>query len=185
MKHLKIILTFVCTIIMLNTLSAQQCQGENPVTMVLKGYKKDYKLIANNASFVINMNDGTFSFNLSLEKFKSVDSIDAKTFLDDVFEEEYFQNLYFMAVVPFVKVDKATDKIQKINVTGNLVLGDITKVVPMDLELAYMDRDLMFDFVISLTAKDLVMVMPDKYKNILTGVIELRTDSGKLIISNY
>ena len=64
-------------------------------------------------------------------------------------------------------------------------MGDVTKVVPMDLELEYMDRDLMFDFVISLTAKDLVMVLPDKYKNILTGVIELRTDSGKLIVSNY
>lgn len=185
MKQLKIILSFIFLLIMTDSSSAQQCQGENPVTMVLKGYKKDYKLIANNASFMVNMNEGTFSFNLSLEKFKSVDSIDAKTFLDDVFEEEYFQNLYFIAVVPFTKVDKATDKIQKINVTGNLVLGDVTKVVPMDLELEYMDRDLMFDFVISLIAKDLVMVLPDKYKNILTGVIELRTDSGKLIVSNY
>src|ERR1700743_1848901 len=106
MNHLKEKLTFAFIIVIANTLCAQQCQGENPVTMVLKGYKKDYKLIANNASFVVNMNDGTFSFNLSLEKFNSLDSIDAKIFLDDVFEEEYFQNLYFSAVVPFVKVDK-------------------------------------------------------------------------------
>jgi len=167
-----------------NSLHAQICQGENQIVMVLKGYKRDYKIIANNATFLVNMNDGTFSFNVSMEKFMSADTIDMKTFLDDVFEEEYFQNLYFNANVPFTKVDKATDKIQKINVTGNLVLGDVTKIVPIDLELEYMDRDLMFDFVISLTSKDLVMVLPDKYKSFLTGVIELRTDSGKLIV-NY
>ncbi len=184
MKYLKIILLVLFMPVSIAVGFGQQCQGENPITMVLKGSKRDYKLIATNATFLVNMNDGTFSFNLSLEKFKSLDSIDAKVFLEEVFEEEYFQNLYFTSVIPFVKLDKATDKIQKFNVAGNLVLGDIAKIVPIDIELEYMDRDLMFDFILTLTPKDLVMVLPEKYKNILTGVIELRTDSGKLVV-NY
>src|SRR4029078_13641910 len=118
---MKKIAIFFLFIIGISPAYAQLCQGENPITMVLKGYKKDYKLIANNVSFLVNMNEGTFSFNVSMEKFTTKDSIDIKTFFDDVFEEEYFQNLYFMAVLPLTKVDKATDKIQKFSVTGNLI----------------------------------------------------------------
>ncbi len=161
---------------------AQQCQGENPITMVLKGYKKDYRLIAQNATFLLNGNDGNFNFNTSLEKFKSVDSIDAKTFLEEAFEEEFFTNLSFTAALPISSIDKGTDRLQKFNVSGTLVLGDLRKQFPLELELEYMDRDLMFDFVLTLNPKDLEMALPEKYKSILTGVIQLRTDAGKLMV---
>jgi hypothetical protein len=182
MKYLLLVITYFLLGVAITPAFGQMGQGENPITMVLKGYKKDYKLIANNASFVVDMNEGNFSFNISMEKFKSLDSIDAKTFFEDVFEEEYFQNLYFQVVLPISKLDKETDRIQKFSVSGNFVLGDIKKQVPLELELEYMDRDLMFDFILTLTPKDLVMVLPDKYKNILTGIIEIRTDSGKLFV---
>ncbi len=182
MKHFVLVITYFLFGVASIPVFGQMGQGENPIIMVLKGYKKDYKLIANNASFVADMNEGNFSFNVSMEKFKSLDSIDAKTFFEDVFEEEYFQNLYFQVVLPISKLDKETDRIQKFSVSGNFVLGDIKKQVPLELELEYMDRDLMFDFVLTLTPKDLVMVLPDKYKNILTGIIEIRTDSGKLFV---
>jgi hypothetical protein len=182
MKYAISVISFYLSCVVFTPVFGQMGQGENPITMVLKGYKKDYKFLANNASFLVDMNEGNFSFNVSLDKFKSMDSIDTKTFFEDVFEEEYFQNLYFQVVLPISKLDKETDRIQKFSVSGNFVLGDIKKQVPLELELEYMDRDLMFDFLLTLTPKDLVMVVPDKYKNILTGVIEIRTDSGKLFV---
>jgi hypothetical protein len=175
-------IAMLLSMLFINQSYGQQCQGENPITMVLKGYKKDYRLIANNATFLVDMNEGNFSFNISLEKFRSLDSIDAKTFLDDVFEEEYFTNLYYLANVPVSKLDKETDRVQRFNVSGTLVFGDVKKQIPLELELEYMDRDLMFDFILTLTPRDLEMVLPEKYKNVLTGNIELRTDAGKLIV---
>ena len=180
----KIIFSFFLALCGLSFTSvhAQQAQGENPITMVLKGHQKDYRLVAQNATFVLNSLEGVFNFNISLEKFQSSDSIDAKTFMQDVFEEDFFTNLSFTAILPLSNIDKATDRLQKFNVSGNLVLGDIKKQIPIELELEYMDRDLMFDFVLTLTPKDLEVVFPDKYKSILTGTIQLRTDSGRLTV---
>lgn len=161
---------------------AQQCQGENPITMVLKGYKKDYRFIAQNATFLLNGNDGNFNFNISLEKFQPLDSIDAQSFMKEVFEEDFFTNLSFTAVLPVSNIDKETDRVQRFTISGALVLGDIRKQIPLDLELEYMDRDLMFDFILTLNPKDLEIVLPEKYKPILTGVIQLRTDAGKLMV---
>jgi hypothetical protein len=163
-------------------LYAQQAQGENPITMVLKGHKKDYRLIAQNASFLLNNTDGVFNFNVSLEKFQSLDSIEAKTFMQDVFEEDFFTNLSFTAIIPLVNIDRATDRLQKFNVSGDLVLGDIKKTIPIDLELEYMDKDLMFDFILTVTPADLEVVFPEKYKPFLTGNIQLRTDNGRLTV---
>ncbi|HVD99765.1 MAG TPA: hypothetical protein VNB90_16265 [Cytophagaceae bacterium] len=182
MKKNLFIVTTLCLLSFIPA-AAQQCQGENPITMVLKGYKKDYRFIAQNATFLLNANDGNFNFNISLEKFKTIDSIDAQTFLKEVLEEDFFTNLSFTAILPVSNIDKETDRMQKFNVSGNLVLGDIRKQIPLELELEYMDRDLMFDFVLTLTPKDLEIAFPDKYKSILTGVIQLRTDAGKLVVS--
>lgn len=178
-KTILLILTFLFSS---TILSAQQAQGENPITMVLKGSKKDYRLVAQNATFLLNNVDGIFTFNISLEKFQSLDSIDAKTFMQDVFEEDFFTNLSFTAILPVSNIDKATDRLQKFNVSGNLVLGDIKKQIPIELELEFMDKDLMFDFVLTLTPKDLEVVFPDKYKPFLTGDIQLRTDGGRLTV---
>ncbi|HSZ24375.1 MAG TPA: hypothetical protein VK766_01585 [Cytophagaceae bacterium] len=184
MKYLVLLLLIISLNIPISV-KAQQCQGENPITMILKGYKTDYRLLAPNATFLIDMNEGVFSMNISLEKFKSLDSIDAKTFLESVFEEDFFQNLSYIGIIPVSKFDKESGKIQKFTISGNLVLGDIKSQVPMDLTLDYMDRDLIFSFVLTLTPKDLTMSIPDSYKSILTGNIELRTDNSKLIIPKY
>jgi hypothetical protein len=104
-------------------------------------------------------------------------------------EEEFEENIYpvftLKANIPVNTIDRSTDKLQRLYVTAELLMGDVKQEIPIEFEYAFMDKNLLFDFNLILTTKNLVVTMPERYRKILTGVIQIKMYQGKLFTADY
>jgi hypothetical protein len=168
-----------------NHLFAQVYKGENDLYVILKGYQQDYRLIGSNAVCNFNMNDGNIEINFNMDDFKSLDSINASQFLVEEFEENIYPAFTLKANIPVNTIDRSTDQLQRLYVTAELLMGDVKQEIPIEFEYAFMDKNLLFDFNLILTTKNLVVTMPERYRKILTGVIQIKMYQGKLFTADY
>ncbi len=171
-------------LLIIHNTSAQQYYGREKAIITLEG-RNDYSsfvYVADPIDIKILDSFGSFQFNFSINNCRGRSQRDSLPMLSTVFQGDKFPNIVFSGILPANLISGDAGPEQIYYISGEMVIGGTKRIFPINMKLWIKDKELGYSFAINQDLKGFNLVVPNKYRRVLSGNFSIVSTGGIMIL---